>query len=217
MPLFFCYTVTVNNKEQTILTKFQKPYSLVFIGLGVFIGAFIALGADKLVASESVAPQVVLELPPIQVETIDDIDYEGLRCLAENIYFEAGNQHTAGMVAVANVTLNRVTSTDFPDTICGVVHQGEYKPSWKDPNVNVPVLNRCQFSWWCDGKSDTVYEGVTWDKSQTVALSVYLAYLDGKMLDITDEALYYHANYVSPRWAKHMERTSKIGDHIFYK
>jgi len=62
-----------------------------------------------------------------------------------------------------------------------------------------------------------VFDGTTWDKTQFVALSVYLAYLDKKMLDITDGALYYHADYVRPRWAKHMERTSKIGEHIFYR
>jgi len=168
-------------------------------------------------ASEASPPVVEVTVPEITEQNIEMLDAEGLRCLAENIYFEAGNQHTAGMVAVANVTLNRVRSKSFPNDICGVVKQGPTRPSWKEGSPPVPIRNKCQFSWYCDGKSDEVFDGTTWDKTQFVALSVYLAYLDKKMLDITDGALYYHADYVRPRWAKHMERTSKIGEHIFYR
>lgn len=139
------------------------------------------------------------------------INVNELQCLAHNIYFEAGNQHTAGMVAVANVTFNRVSSDDFPNTVCGVVQQAVTDSS------GAPKRNMCQFSWYCDGKGDKPFQGVTWDKSQDVALQVYLAYLNEKMLDITDGALYYHADYVKPRWRNHMERTSKIGNHIFYR
>ena len=37
-----------------------------------------------------------------------------------------------------------------------------------------------------------------------------------KLLDITDGALWYHADYVKPSWAKHKKITTEIGDHIFY-
>ena len=70
-----------------------------------------------------------------------------VECLALNIYHEARNQPTAGKLAVAQVTLNRVKHDRFPNTICGVVYQGYYLN-------NNPIKHKCQFSWWCDGKSD---------------------------------------------------------------
>jgi len=74
-------------------------------------------------------------------------------CLAQNIYFEAGNQPLAGQIAVANVVLNRVEHDKFPDSICGVVYQTkEWRTSWTGKTI--PKLGMCQFSWFCDGKSD---------------------------------------------------------------
>ena len=73
-------------------------------------------------------------------------------CLARNIYFEAGNQPLAGRIAVAHVTLNRVNDVQFPNTICAVVYQTKWKINWKGNKVH--VLNKCQFSWFCDGKPD---------------------------------------------------------------
>ena len=76
-------------------------------------------------------------------------------CLAMNMYHEARNQGTAGVLAVTAVVLNRVHDDRFPDTICEVVEQGPTRSSWKDPTIRYPIKNRCQFSWYCDGISDT--------------------------------------------------------------
>ena len=73
-------------------------------------------------------------------------------CLAKNIYFEAGNQPLAGKVAVAQVVLNRMEHSAYPKDICGVVYQAKWKENWK--GTMLPVRNQCQFSWFCDGKSD---------------------------------------------------------------
>ena len=82
-------------------------------------------------------------------------------CLAMNMYHEARNQGSAGLLAVSAVVLNRVKDPKFPNTICEVIEQGPTRESWKtrqtaDPNDAqfYPVRNRCQFSWFCDGKSD---------------------------------------------------------------
>ena len=72
-------------------------------------------------------------------------------CLAENIYFEARNQGTGGWIATTNVTLNRVQSDRFPNTICDVVFQG---PTYE--GTNIPVRHKCQFSWWCDGLPEDI-------------------------------------------------------------
>ena len=52
-------------------------------------------------------------------------------CLAQNIYFESGNQPLAGRVAVAQVTINRVEDKQFPNSICGVVYQAKIGTNWR--------------------------------------------------------------------------------------
>ena len=84
----------------------------------------------------------------------DSIDITEAICLATNIYHEARGESYAGKVAVANVTMNRVTSPKFPNTICDVVYQAQTKENWKGNTV--PKRNKCQFSWYCDGKSDNI-------------------------------------------------------------
>mgnify|MGYP003628329525 CR=1 FL=1 len=83
---------------------------------------------------------------------------EALMCLALNVYHEAKNQSLIGQIAVAQVVMNRVRDERYPDTVCEVVEQGPTY-SWKK---DYPVKNRCQFSWYCDGKSDKPKEGHAW-------------------------------------------------------
>lgn len=122
---------------------------------------------------------------------------EQVRCLADNIYYEAGYEPHEGKVAVALVTMNRLQDPRFPKDICSVVKQR--------------VKSTCQFTWFCENvkaKKDEVYE-----LAMQVALDVYANY--EKFTDITYGALFYHADYVNPRWK--LEKTTTIGRHIFYK
>ena len=128
-------------------------------------------------------------------------------CLAENVYFEARGQGQAGWVAVAQVTLNRVQDKRFPNTICEVVKQGlTYENGY-------PIKNKCQFSWYCDGKSDKIKNIIVYNK--IIELMNYI--LDQGLFDITDGATHYHADYVRPDWAKTKTKTIEIEDHIFYR
>ena len=132
-----------------------------------------------------------------------------LECMSKNIYFEAAMESTAGKLAVAQVTLNRVKSHHYPNTVCSVVKQGKHYES------GFPVRDRCQFSWYCDGKHDTPsVGGRMWKQSQEVAEYV----LENKeLLDITDGATHYHADYIeNPRWAIPRHRVMQIDTHIFY-
>jgi spore germination cell wall hydrolase CwlJ-like protein len=133
---------------------------------------------------------------------------EEIYCLARNIYFESRNQPQVGRVAVGQVTMNRVNSPKFPNTVCEVVKQARYYPSG---GID---LHSCQFSWYCDGKSDAIRNQKAWDDSMYSALFVYSS---DPLLDIVDGALWYHATYSSPAWAKHFEKTVQINEHIFYK
>ena len=119
-------------------------------------------------------------------------------CLAENIYHEAGYESEEGKVAVALVTLNRTQDPRFPKDICGVVKQ--------------KTVGTCQFSWFCMAVN-TNKKSVVYDKALDVALHVYANYEN--LEDITKGALYYHADYVNPRWK--LQKTTVIGRHIFYK
>jgi len=136
-----------------------------------------------------------------------------LECLAYNIYHEARDQSTAGQLAVALVTRNRVKDSRFPNTFCEVVKQGPSRPSWKNKNVMIPLRHRCQFSWFCDGKSDKIRNEDAYKKALMIAFYI----LNKDSFDITDGATHYHAYYVTPEWAKTKKRLAKIEDHIFYK
>ncbi len=133
-------------------------------------------------------------------------------CLAQNIYFEAGNQPLAGQIAVANVVLNRVEHDKFPDSICGVVYQTkEWRTSWTGKTI--PKLGMCQFSWFCDGKSDKPKDSKTWAESLKLADEI----LDGQYFDLTEGAMWYHAYYIQPYWSQHLNETVQISAHIFYR
>ena len=135
-------------------------------------------------------------------------DPQELECMTMNIYFEAALESTAGKLAVAQVTLNRVKSNHYPNTVCSVVKQGRHHES------GFPVRDRCQFSWYCDGKHDTPSMGKMWGESQKVAIYVLE---NAKLLDITDGATHYHADYIeNPRWAIARHKTMQIDTHIFY-
>ena len=133
-----------------------------------------------------------------------------LRCMAVNIYHEAGNQSMIGQMAVGQVVLNRVEDSRFPDTVCEVVKEAvTYK------NSNKPVRWECQFTWFCDGKKDEPnFESKTWSAALENASILLTKTI---VLDITEGATHYHATYVRPAWAKTKTKTTRIDRHIFYR
>ena len=133
-----------------------------------------------------------------------------LMCLALNTYHEAKNQSMIGQVATAQVVMNRVADSRYPNSVCEVVKQG---PKYKGSDV--PVRHKCQFSWFCDGKSDEPRrDSKEWRMAQEYARIV----LSGRIvLDVTEGATHYHATYVKPSWAKTKTRTTRIESHIFYR
>ena len=126
-----------------------------------------------------------------------------LECLARNIYYEAGNQPFEGKVAVAQVTINRAESGQFPKDICQVVYQKNV--------VYERVL--CQFSWYCETatmmrpKNTAVFK-----ESELVARQVLL---EGFRLPSLKNALYFHATHINPKWNR--EKVAVIAGHVFYK
>jgi spore germination cell wall hydrolase CwlJ-like protein len=133
-------------------------------------------------------------------EDVHDDDQQ--LCLARAIYFEARGESPVGQAAVAQVVLNRVKNPAYPKTICGVVYQNR---NWR---------NRCQFSFACDGKPERIRAQTAWSRAKDLARDV----TNGKVwLRAVGDSTHYHATYVSPRWARFMKRTDRIGRHIFYR
>jgi hypothetical protein len=124
-----------------------------------------------------------------------------ISCLALNIYFEARGEPDVGKLAVGHVVMNRVLSGRFPSTVCEVVQQGGEMRRY-----------RCQFTWWCDGRSDKPRSIADWRRSSELALAIYW----GQSEDPTSGALWYHADYVNPAWRNDFVLGTKIGRHIFY-
>jgi len=126
-----------------------------------------------------------------------------LGCLSKNIYYEAGNESFEGKVAVAQVTMNRVNSKQFPDDICKTIYQR---------NIFYEKVI-CQFSWTCDRDSGSrPPNNANYRESEEVAKKVLL---EEFRLPGLKEAMYYHADYINPGWKR--EKITKIGHHIFYK
>ena len=178
-------------------------------------------GLDISLIEQAIAAEDALGIPsdpPAAKVHPSDIE-----CMARNIYFEAGNQSKAGMIAVARVVVNRVQDTRFPNNVCDVIYEGPMRESWKtkqDPNIKnedrifYPVRDRCQFSWYCDGKADNPYPGDIWKESVKLAEKIYFTQAYAGLLE---GATHYHADYVNPNWAKHFKVVARIDSHIFYR
>ena len=124
------------------------------------------------------------------------------KCLATAIYFEARGESLRGQAAVAQVVLNRVRNPAYPATICGVVYQND---NWR---------NRCQFSFACDGIKDRITSPSHYKTAEEIAMAVTA----GKIfLPEVASSTHYYATYVSPNWARSMQKMKKIGLHIFYR
>ena len=127
-----------------------------------------------------------------------------LSCLARNVYFEARGEPLAGQYAVAEVTMNRRASRRFPRTICEVVYQKNWDPL-RGRYVSA-------FSW-TEFSALPEPEGEHWDRARQVAEAVYYQ----KYTPQLHGALFFHATYIQPEWAKEKRRIAKIGRHVFYR
>lgn len=149
---------------------------------------------------QQLSSRTVIQNLSSRINNLSFIQKEAV-CLAQNIYFEAGNQSTKGREAVAAVTLNRVKDQRFPKTTCGVVFQNN--------------KNGCQFSWTCDNKPDVI----TNEKVFGEALSIAQDFLTGRKSSriISTDVVYYHADYVKPKWAEEKKFAGAVGAHVFYR
>lgn len=131
-------------------------------------------------------------------------DSENLNCLALNVYFEARGESLSGQQAVAQVTMNRVASKRYPDTVCDVVHE----KNWD----RIRRRNVGAFSW-TELEQNLKLEPRAWERAWQAANAIYYE----KPHPGLEGVLFYHADYIKPRWAKNKKPVAKIGNHIFYR
>lgn len=132
------------------------------------------------------------------VEKFRGFSKKDITCLARNIYFESRNESILGQHSVAWVTLNRVKHKKWPNTVCEVVHQHK------------------QFSWTIKNKHKRAYNKKAYKRALLIAQDTLEEYNnDGK--DLSNGALYYHADYVKPIWRIRLLKIAQIDTHIFYK
>lgn len=198
--------------------------NIFLTGMVVLVSVVII---EKTLSARS--PQNVATLEPVPVNVAPEpplpkpIDINEMHCLATNIYHEARGESIEGKSAVAHVTMNRVTSNRYPNTICAVVYQAHLRLNWRGKLV--PRLHKCQFSWYCDGKSDVIYLKTSngkiikhnmeaWEQSLNVATTI----LKNEMYDPTFGAThYYNDKLADPSWADAYMLVARIDNHVFHR
>jgi hypothetical protein len=178
-------------------------YWLARDGGGLSSLAWIALPVFALGSIVAFAYSSRSNVEPRRVDAAQERALE-LRCLAENVYFEARGEPMDGQYAVAEVTLNRVRSPHFPKTICEVVHDTRW-----DPQRRRFVAH---FSW-----TQMQDRGEPWGPLWQQSLEVATAVIDDAYMPLVPDALYYHADHVQPYWANTRRSVARIGNHIFYR
>jgi spore germination cell wall hydrolase CwlJ-like protein len=151
-----------------------------------------------------------------------------IECLARNIYYEAGSESEEGKVAVGMVTLNRMNSGRYPDTVCGVVQQKTVLSVPKKTTIERKELFKttvevqttwvqkvvCQFSWNCLNVKKIKQDDPRWQESQRVARELTQGGFEEYRAKYAD-AMHFHAVYVNPGWK--LKRITRVGNHIFYQ
>lgn len=177
----------------------EKTFKLASYAIGLLLACMLVQGVTQAKMNKLREANMVSSPDVVTIKTRE----RQLECMAMNIYREAGHEPFEGKVAVAQVTMNRVESGKFGNDVCGVVYQ---------KNVIMEKVV-CQFSWACDAAARTKpINNSAYQESYAVAKKVIL---ENFRLDVMKDALYYHANYVNPRWP--LEKIGSIGNHIFYK
>lgn len=202
----------------------MKKFVILFLLLASLLFPTLTHAAETIIPEVILAPAVeividdVIEVQTFAVDltepeiTTAQLPTEAeLRCMQENLYFEARSEGTRGMIAVANVTMNRTRDSRYPPTVCGVVQQ-------KTRTSKGRLV--CQFSWFCEPKTRNgprlllAAELEAWHEAGKIALAAFNGTLDL----IVGNATHYHATYVRPKWSRSSltRRIARIGTHIFY-
>lgn len=183
---------------------------LVLSSVCLYFGAKV-LNNSKTTSSKT---EVVFETNYLDVYEYPDHDLdipfeENFKCLVLNAYHEARGESRDGIIAVTMVVLNRSVHNFFPENFCDIIKQTK-----RDANGNI-ILHRCQFSWYCDGRSDYPRDIMTYNRVEYITSQAVEKWFNDN--DISNGATHFHSKRVNPHWANDFTRVAVIGSHVFYK
>ena len=124
------------------------------------------------------------------------------KCLSEVLYYEARGEGAGGQKAIAEVVFHRMNHGDYGHSICAVVYEGSTRSG-------------CQFSFTCNGDMKRAKQPGAWREAEALAAKILTGQVNLK--NATGGALNFHAASVSPDWADTMDKTTQIGNHVFYR
>jgi spore germination cell wall hydrolase CwlJ-like protein len=189
---------------------------LLLVAVGLALAYYPLQFAEQKVRKHYTAqpsPQHIEQAVTTKIEPYK-LTKQELNCLTDNVYYEAGNQPSKGMVAVAFVTLNRAKDPRFPKNVCSVVHQkAEVVPPPTEDELQPAAIEVCQFSWVC-AKPDHRDPYLLKRAKQAALFAVDNFH---PTMDPTHGSIHFHATYVKPTWRLIKKKTTQIGDHIFYR
>ena len=146
-------------------------------------------------------PEIVPARPFAEQAKTEEDKLRSLDCLSQAIYYEARSESEDGQRAVAQVVLNRVRHSAYPNNICGVVYQGSH------------LRTGCQFTFTCDGSLRYHPIAYAWARARRIAAEA----LAGEVYGPVGNATHYHTTAISPYWAPSLTRTALVGAHVFYR
>lgn len=170
------------------------------------VGVFVLLPNSNFVTSvEAKAPQTY-------AKKVNHVDEKQLKCLATNIYYEAGGESEHGKAAVARVVMNRVAH-GFANTPCSVIYQSNIITRMSEDLDTTKTIKVCQFSWVCENKGSPNKNSLSYKQSERIAYQVLAnnAYRNV----VSSSTLFFHNLSVAPAWS--YARAKQIGNHIFYE
>ena len=202
LPIASCVPAAMEAPHVTIAVSAptqSPPVADTSVGLGDVVGlqALTANAALQVSSGFNPAASSYVFRAATPLDQMRSLD-----CLAQAVYYEAGNQSDDGQRAVAQVVLNRVRHPAWPKSVCGVVYQGPLRAG-----------GGCQFTFTCDGSLGNAPGGMDWARARRIAADA----LAGYTFAAVGLATHYHANYVYPAWAPRMVKVAEIGAHEFYR
>jgi len=151
---------------------------------------------------KAVAPRASLAPAPATADAVLTGLLAEHKCLTEVLYYEARGEGQAGQKAIAEVVFHRMNTGNYGHSICAVVHEGAGHPG-------------CQFSFTCNGDMNREKDVEAWKESEALAARILTG--EERLANATGGATNFHAISVMPDWADTLERTTQIGNHIFYR
>jgi spore germination cell wall hydrolase CwlJ-like protein len=183
---------------------------VLVVAMGIILAtASAAIGAsltnhrvpEKATAQPQQVVQVVEAASPVTDAAMAQLLAEH-KCLSEVLYYEARGEGAGGQKAIAEVVFHRMNRGDYGHSICAVVYEGKGRPG-------------CQFSFTCNGQINRPKQMAAWREAERLAAQILTGQVP--LRNATGGALNYHAVSVAPDWADTMDKTTQIGNHVFYR